>query len=502
MSENIGNPETQIEQNLTHDLSPDHTLLLTNEQTAAIEQRTVDQIDINPDDLHAVMDYVSTTPRMTAEALYQATNPEQFRNPKNIERFKAQFPNMPQLNPEEAEAVFNHLTSIGLIDSEYTKKRGHLVEQLGQPEVVEPERASKFGRFISKLTPEKAISEVSKQAREYGQLNRHRYGVLTGTKGDQRAANEAVRVTAREESAIETADAIAANRARRQANVELLAGEESIHLRSIPGARLESQMPADTTPEIDNSIDQGDLFALLNELQPEAHQEAKIIWEQANDQVNELYEIRDPSDTRSKETFNAEELVAVRDQLLGDSAFAEKQLIRDSLRDLDRAESIRAQHAEAAKSPTEKYNDKLDKGVRFLDDETYGHLFDVEKLVRLHSRIQAEAGPLYNAELATMNTEVATQNAEIAAQNAQIEKRNRILPADQQLPLLPEITEFIEIDDIPASKRREIVDPIDARITSGYAGDGTPSEVLESLTLARLAAKGKLKAPEGPRKQS
>jgi hypothetical protein len=149
------------------------------------------------------------------------------------------------------------------------------------------------------------------------------------------------------------------------------------------------------------------------------------------------------------------------------------------------AANQRGRKREGRKTPEDEYNEKmaaynekLDKATRYLDDPIYSHFFERAALVQLHDDIQAEAAPYYEAELNKLN--------------AHIDKVNRLLASDQKKPHLTEIT------DIPYERRQEIITPIDTRHTRDFAGDNTPVEVLESLTLARLIAVGKIKEPRKP----
>jgi hypothetical protein len=145
----------------------------------------------------------------------------------------------------------------------------------------------------------------------------------------------------------------------------------------------------------------------------------------------------------------------------------------------------RGRGREGRKTPEDEYNEKLaaynemlDKATRFLDDPTYGRLFERDALVQLHDAIQAEAAPFYQAELDKLNEH--------------IDKVNRLLGSDQKKPHLTEIT------DIPYERRQEIITPIDSRHTRDFVGTDAPAEILESLTLARLIAVGKIKEPRKP----
>jgi hypothetical protein len=119
----------------------------------------------------------------------------------------------------------------------------------------------------------------------------------------------------------------------------------------------------------------------------------------------------------------------------------------------------------------QRYTENIELITKYEKNPAYKDMFEADALKDLHERIQKEVWPLYEKRLAALNKDK------------------------------PEDEKIARVEDMPASERRVLVDPIDRSYTQEYissSGKVASDELYAALTLARLKAVGKLRKPTKP----
>lgn len=126
------------------------------------------QLGLRPEELAAVTEYMTTFDRMTPEYLYQLANPDLFLDPRTAKDFKDKRPGIPELDQEQAQAIFEHSKATGIINRDGS---------IDQPELPVPTTekikgrinkamGTRFGKFIVKPILTQTAENIAYRARQ------------------------------------------------------------------------------------------------------------------------------------------------------------------------------------------------------------------------------------------------------------------------------------------------------------------------------------------------